>query len=188
MINNKYKDDYTKDLRLNAGGRIVDDICYVGDYYILPFNENTKKKTNVINIVCALFLLGIQVIEGLLNADSSRIFWIVFPYMFVFLPIFYMFVGAVNYMGSPIKMQKAHYETGLVRIRRSCIGAMILEGINVILDIVYIILHFNDISNAREFIYLLSQVLFLLVAFTYGKYYDRTYGSLVIKKSENKLE
>lgn len=184
MIKNKYKDDYTKSARLNIGGRIVDDICYVGDYYILPFDENTKKKTNRMNLIFSMLLLGVQVTEGLLNTDSSRTFWIVFPYMFVFLPVFYMLVGSISYMGSPMKMQKAHYETGLVRIRRSCIGAMVLEGISAVLDIVYMILHFDQMAKGKEFLYLFCHILFLVVAFFYGKYYDQTYGEIVIEKTQ----
>ena len=188
MIKNRYKDDYTKSARLNERGRIVDDICYVGDYYILPFDKEAKKKTNVVNLLTSVLLLSAQIIAGLLNADSSRTFWIVFPYMFVFLPIGYMFVGAVSYMGSPLKMQKAHYEMGLLRIRRSVLGAMVLEGINVILDMIYILIHFENVTIGKELVYLLCHIVFIGIAFLYGRYYTRTYGRLIIEKSQNKLE
>ena len=188
MIKNRYKDDYSKSARLNERGRIVDDICYVGDYYILPFDKETKKKTVIMNLLVSVLLLVIQFIAGLLNADSSRTFWIVFPYMFVFLPIGYLFVGAVSYAGSPLKMQKAHYEMGLVRMRRSVIGAMVLEGINAVLDIIYISLHFENMTIGKEVIYLLCHIVFIGIAFLYGKYYTKTYGRLIIEKSKQKLE
>ena len=188
MIKNRYKDDYSKSAQLNERGRIVDDICYVGDYYILPFDKETKKKTVIMNLLVSVLLLVIQFIAGLLNADSSRTFWIVFPYMFVFLPIGYLFVGAVSYAGSPLKMQKAHYEMGLLRMRRSVIGAMVLEGINAVLDIIYILLHFKNMTIGKEVIYLLCHIVFIGIAFLYGKYYTKTYGRLIIEKSKQKLE
>lgn len=188
MIQNKYKDDYTKSAKLNGRGRIVEDICYVGDYYILPFNENEKKKKSIVNLFAAVLLFGVQLMAGLVNADSSRTFWIVFPYMFVFLPIGYLFVGVVSDAGSPLKMQKAHYELGLLRIRRSVIGAMVLVGINAVLDIIYILIHIENVTMGKELLYLLCHIVFIGIAFLYGKYYSQTYGNLIIEKSQNKLE
>lgn len=188
MINNKYKDDYSWFAKLNGKGRVVDDICYTGDYYVLPFDKEQKKKTNRVNIGYTVVLIALQIAAGMLNQDSSRTFWIVYPYLFIFLPLAYMFVGAVSYYSDPLRMQKAQYETGLARIRRSCIGAMVLTGISAVLDVVYIILHHAEIHMGREILYLLCHILFLAVAFMFGKYYDKTYGGLTTEKSEHKLE
>ena len=46
----RFKDDYSWNARLNGKGRVVDDICYTGYYYILPFSEKEKKKTNWIKL------------------------------------------------------------------------------------------------------------------------------------------
>lgn len=188
MIKNKYKDDYSRFAKLNGKGRVVDDICYTGDYYVLPFDEEQKKKTNWVNIGYTVALIILQVVAGMLNQDSSRTFWIVYPYLFIFLPLAYMFIGAVSYYSDPLRMQKAQYETGLARIRRSCIGSMVLVGISAVLDIVYMILHHAAIRMGREMLYLFCHILFLAVAFMFGKYYDKTYGGLTTEKSEHKLE
>lgn len=188
MLKNKYKDDYSRFLRMNGKGRVVPDICYTGDYYILPFEESQKKKTAWVNLFFSVLLFAIQLFAGMLNQDSSRTFWIVYPYMFVFLPVAYMFLGAVTYFGVPHKMQKAHYETSLMRLRHSCVGAMILVGISGLLDIVYIIRNRGSIRMGMELCYLFLHVLFLLMAVLYGKYYDRTYGGIHLEKSKNLLE
>lgn len=185
MLKNKYKDDYSRFLRLNGKGRVVPDISYTGDYYILPFEEGQKKKTAWGNLFFSVLLFGIQLLAGMLNQDSSRTFWIVYPYMFVFLPVAYMFLGAVSYFSVPLKMQKAHYETSLARLRHSCVGAMVLVGISGVLDIAYIILNRADLRIGMELGYLFLHVLFLLVAVFYGKYYDRMYGGIHLEKSQN---
>ena len=46
-----------------------------------------------------------------------------------------------SYIGAPLQMHQAHYETGLLRMKRSCIGAMVLTGIRAVLDLVYMVLH-----------------------------------------------
>ena len=88
MIKNRFKDDYSWNARLNGKGRVVDDICYTGYYYILPFSEKEKKKTNWINMAFAAILLVLQVVAGMVNQDSSRTFWVLYPYLFTFLPVF----------------------------------------------------------------------------------------------------
>ncbi len=188
MLKNYYKDDYSQFTRLNGKGRVVDDICYIGDYYILPLDKEGKKKTNLVNIGFSVVLMLIQVAAGMVNQDSSRTFWIVYPYLFIFLPLAYQFIGAVSYWSDPLKMQKAQYETGLARMRRSCIGAMALTGISAVLDGIYMILHHAEIRMGRELLYLLCHILFLAAAFSYNRYYNKTYGGLRIEKSEHKEE
>ena len=87
MLKNSFKDDYSRFLRLNGKGRVVDDICYIGDYYILPLDERQKKKTNLVNIGFAAVFFLIQIAMGMVNQDSSRTFWIVYPYLFIFLTV-----------------------------------------------------------------------------------------------------
>ncbi len=188
MIKNYYKDDYSQFTRLNGKGRVVDDVCYIGDYYILPLDKESKKKTNRVNMCFAVLLMLIQIAAGMVNQDSSRTFWIVYPYLFIFLPLAYLFVGAVSYWSDPLKMQKAQYETGLARMRRSCIGAAVLTVISMALDVVYMFLHYAEIQMGRELLYLFCHILFLAAAFSYGRYYNKTYGGLRIEKSEHKAE
>lgn len=188
MIKNRFKDDYSQYARLNGKGRVVDDICYTGDYYALPFDSERKKRTNLVNMGAALAFLVIQTAAGMVNQDSSRTFWIVYPYLFVFLPVAYFLIGAVSYWGCPLRMQKAQYETGLARIRRSCAGAMVMAGICMALDLVYIFIHHGDVRMGREIVYLLCHGLLLAVGFLYGRYYDRIYCGLTIEPSANKAE
>jgi hypothetical protein len=188
MIKNNYKDDYSRFLRLNRKGKVVPDISYLGDYYVLPFDEKQKKRTGICNLLGAGLLLAIQIAAGLMNPDSSRTFWIVYPYLFTLLPLAYMIAGAVRYFEVPLRMQKAHYETSIARIKHSCIGTMVLAGISAVLDIVYMLVHRGDFHVGRELCYFGCQVVCLLAAAAYGRYYDRTYGGITIEKSQNLAE
>ena len=181
MLKNSFKDDYSRFLRLNGKGRVVDDICYIGDYYILPLDERQKKKTNLVNIGFAAVFFLIQIAMGMVNQDSSRTFWIVYPYLCIFLPV-------ASYWSDPLRMQKAQYETGIARMRRSCIGAAFLAVFSAVLDVIYMLQHLGSIRLGRELLYLLCHILFLAAAFLYGKYYNKAYGGLRIEKSEHKAE
>ena len=156
---------------------------YQGDFYVLPFDEQQKRRTGIFNVIWTIALWVIELGMGLLNPDSSRTAWIVFPYLFVILPLGYMLYGAVSYIGAPLRMHRAHYETGLLRMKRSCIGAMVLTGIGAVLDLVYMVLHRGEIRMGMECIYLICHFLFLAVAFFFGKYYDRNYSGILIENA-----
>ncbi len=174
--------------RLSGKGRVVDDACYSGDYYVLPFEGNEEEwkgwrmKTGMVNLAAAVFLLGIQVTAGMVNQDSSRTFWIVYPYLFLFPPLAYLFAGTAVYFVTPRRMQRVQYETGIARIRRSCRGAMALEALCAMLDVAYIFLYFGEIRLERELLYLFCHILFLAAAFCYVRYYNKTYGGLWMDK------
>ena len=188
MIKNRFKDDYSWSARLNGKGRVVDDICYTGTYYILPFTKEEKKKTNRSNMAFAFVLIVLQVAAGMVNQDSSRTIWVLYPYLFTFLPVFYFLVGAFSYWSDPLRMQQAQYETGLARMRRSCIGSMVMTVISIVLDVIYMIIHRGDMQTGREFLYVGILVLYVTAALMYGRYYDRTYAGLRTEQSQNKLE
>ncbi len=184
MLKNKYKDDYSRFERLNGKGRVVEDICYTGDYYLLPFEKQQKRKTNLANLGFTGLLWAVQIGAGMVNQDSSRTFWIVYPYLFLYLPLAYLFLGAATYLEVSLRMQRVQYETGVTRIRRSLKGAMALSGVCLVLGLVYLALHFGEIQVGRELIYLLCHCLFLAVAFLYARYYNRTYSGIAVEKGK----
>lgn len=172
MIKNKYKDDFE---RVGAG-----KYEYTGKFYRLPMNEKRKKQTGMINLAIVICFFVLEIVAGMLNPDSSRTGWIVFPYFFLFLPMAYMALGAFAYLTVPLKMQNSQYQNSLVRLRRSCIAILVLAGINILMDLIYIFIHFSDIQLYMEIMYLLCFVFMELTGFFYGKIYDRMYGGIVI--------
>lgn len=185
-MKNQYKDDYFFHPRLNDKGRIVDDICYAGDYYILPIDRKQKRKTAAINFGFAILLIALQILNGCLNQDSSRTAWIVFPYLMIYVPMAYFFMGACTYAQASVKMQKPHFERGMERMRRSCYGILLFTAISAVLDIVYMVLHGADMHAGREVAYFLLHVVIATVVLLFGRLYDRMYGSLYTEASDNK--
>lgn len=181
MIKNLYKDDYSFQQRITNKGRLVNDLHYIGDYYVLPFDKKEKRKTTLLNFVYIFFIISFMLIAGLLNADSSRTAWIVFPYIIQYLPIGYMIGGAITYITIPCRIQKIKYETSIERMRRSAIGILIFSIVNLILDTIFIFVHINNINLLKEIIYLFSFVMIIVIVFFYRKYYNRVYSNLSIE-------
>lgn len=185
MLKNRYRDDYTSTSYMDASGKVVKGTCYRGDMYVLPMDTKEKRRTGLVNLGFSLLFAVLFAAGGMVNQDSSHTFWIVFPYIFIFLPIGYFFLGAVSYFGTPVRMERAAYDGSLQRMKHSCLGAMVMTGISGVLDIVYLLLYHDSIQVHRECVYLLCHVLFLLAAVGYGRLYDRMYSGLTVEKSSH---
>lgn len=181
-MRNRFKDDYKETTRLDAKGRVVRNFDYVGRIYVLPFDEKKKRMTSRVNLAFVAGLTAIQVIAGLLNPDSSRTFWIVYPYLFIYLPLFYAFFGVYSYSEATTRMQSAQYQHGLVRIRRSLLAVMVLAAINALLDVIYMIIHRGEIRLGIELVYCLMFVLLIVGVVCYGRFYDRNFARITIEE------
>lgn len=181
-MRNKFKGDYRETTRLDANGRVVRDYDYVGRFYVLPFDEKTKRRTAWINLCYVLAITAVQVLAGLLNQDSSHTFWIVYPYLFLYLPLFYAFFGVHAYSEASLRMQSAQYEQGLVRIRKSLIAVLVLAAVNAVLDIVYIIIHRGEIRLGTEIAYCFTFLVQIAGVAAYGRFYDRNYGGITVEE------
>ena len=184
MIKNKYKNDYKVSPRMDYKGRIVDDYYYTGEYYCLSFDEKQKKRTRIYNMLFLIAFVTVWMIAGLINQDSSRTAWILFPYFFLLLPMIYFFNGAFGYWSVPLRMEKALYDTALGRMHRSGIGIIVMAIINIILDVIFIGLNIQTINIISELLYIGCLILVLLIGFIFAKFYDKTYANIVIEKVE----
>ena len=181
-MKNRFKDDYRETARLDSRGRAVRGYDYVGRIYVLPFDGKKKWRTVWITLLYALGLTAVQVAAGLLNPDSSHTFWIVYPYLFIYLPLFYAFFGVYAYAEATTRMQSVQYEHGLVRIRRSFVAVMVLAALNVVLDVAYMIVHRGEIRLGVELAYCLMFVLLIVGVICYGRFYDRNFGGIVVEE------
>ena len=137
-----------------------------------------------------LFLL-IFLGAGLINPDSSKTAWIVFPYFFLFLPIGFNLLGTFNLFGQKCRMEKAGYEESIIRLKKSSMAIMILAAVNIILDLIFSIL--GDIKNSFlificinhninfviEFSYIAILLLLIASVIAFGVKYDKMFGGVI---------
>ena len=155
---------------------------YTDECYCLPLDEAGKKKARLANVLFGLAMLLVTGAAGLINPDSSRTAWIVFPYVFLFLPCAYMLLGAHSFWGAKVRMPKPVYDVSIIRMQRSCWGIIILATVNTVLDVVYIVLHFGTLNRIKEFCYCGCMILVFIIGMAFGKYFDRTYTPVQVEK------
>ena len=154
------------------------------DFFILPYDEKKKRKGALINLCfCFIFLL-LQIAAGLINQSSSRTAWIFFPYIMIFLPIAYFFAGAYTFVAiksdvestqNSFSLSRKEWEKSLARCKHAGSALLVLSGINALLEIVFIVLHRNDIIT-RDIVYLGVLLCMAAMCALYGIFFDRNFS------------
>lgn len=183
MLEDRYKEQYRQNPHLNRKGRIVDDCTYEGDYYRLELQKEDRKKAVVLNIIVSIGMMVLFVLAGLVNNEGTRKVYIVLPYICIFMPLFYMFIGACSFAGVPERMQFAHYDRSLCRSRRSCIGAMVLAAIVFLLDLIYTIANHSTVVMGREILFLACMAGLLLAGIGYMGLYKKYFSKVTVEKA-----
>ena len=175
MLGNKYKDDYKKTTYFGQDGKLKETTYYEGKYFVLPYDEKVKKKNGITCLIFAVLFLIIFFAGGMINQDSSHTFWIVFPYLFIFLPAAYNLIGAISFLNLNIKMERAQYDGSIIRMKHSARGLLILGMLNIFLDCIYIFINRNTLNFLREFIYLLFIAFLCISVFMFGRLFDKMF-------------
>lgn len=67
MIKNPYQKDYQNELKQNRHGLLVTRTSYQGDFYVLPFDEQQKRRTGILNVIWTIALWVIELGMGLIT-------------------------------------------------------------------------------------------------------------------------
>ena len=144
--------------------------------YVLAMSDSRKKQSSCVNLAFVLGISVFQLLAGMVNQDSSRTGWIVFLYLFTYLPLIYAFFGVFTYWEAGTTMSCLQYQHGLMRIRKSLFAVLVMDVIGIAFEIIYM---------APELMYLLLHLPHIILVVVYGRYYDRTFASSVKEKNMN---
>ncbi|MDO4650876.1 MAG: hypothetical protein Q4B26_19745 [Eubacteriales bacterium] len=153
--------------------------------YVLQMDQGQKKKSARNNLLFVVGIAVLQIAAGFLNQPSSRTFYVVYPYLVVFLPLIYAFLGVSTYYGATTRMSSRQYREGIQRIRRSLIGIMVLKMIGLILDLIFFIRNIGEFASAgqtsMEIAYLMLHLPVIVLIVMYARYYDKTYTQIQVE-------
>lgn len=150
--------------------------------YVLDMTKKEKRRCALRHLLYTLCAMLIHVAIGMINQPSSRTAWVVYPYLIVFLPLAYAVMGAFTFRSAGCRMSSIQYHEGILRIRRSLLAVFILEVIGIVLEIVFIVLHFGQIPLLREVIYIAFHIPQLVLIVAYSRYYDQTFVRITEEK------
>lgn len=151
----------------------------IGNFYAFTGN---KKKKSIINFFFCFGMLVLQVVSGLINPPSSHSFLVYLPYVTVFLPFPFLLGASCRLFRQPVVLSRKQWEKSLGSLKHSDIGLIIVSGICLVCELVYIILHYQDLVTASslpvEFAFCCLQAVLLAAAILYGVFYDKNFSGL----------
>ncbi|MBE5843571.1 MAG: hypothetical protein E7302_05230 [Butyrivibrio sp.] len=184
ILHNPYKGDFDHAPEVDKKGRFRDRFFYVGDIYVLPYDETEKKKTYFPCILYGIGMFAATVLQGMVNQASSRTLWVVLPYIIQFLPVLFFLLGIVEYIGATPRMTKPQYDKGIGRMHFCAAALIVLTVISAVSDIVYLIIRRGQYDMTKEVIYLLLHIPVILVAFFFGRYYNKKFSGIAVESNK----
>ncbi|WP_026523395.1 MULTISPECIES: hypothetical protein [unclassified Butyrivibrio] len=183
ILRNPYKGDFDHAPELDKRGRFRDRFFYKGDIYLLPFDENVKRKTYLPCVLYGLGMFAAVILQGMVNQTSSHTLWVVVPYFFQFLPVLYYMVGILEYAWSTPRMTRPQYDKGIGRMHFCGIAVMVLAIISSLCELLYLIIRRGQYELRTELIYLALHIPVILIAVLFGRYYNRHFADITIEKN-----
>lgn len=153
--------------------------------YVLAMSDSRKKQSSCVNLAFVLGISAFQLLAGMVNQDSSRTGWVVFLYLFTYLPLIYAFFGVFTYWSAGTTMTCLQYQHGLMRVKKSLLAVLAMDVIGIAFELLYMVLHRNGLHLVPELVYVLLHLPHIALVVGYGRYYDRTFASKVKEKNMN---
>ena len=155
-----YVNDYDINTEIIRDGKKIKEkknITYHGTYYRIQMEEKKLKKAKWINVIYGLILFSLFAFLGLLNNEGSRIIYVVLPYVFLFLPIFYTNMGTIKLLNISGDMTTKEYNFTIIRMKKTTLSLLILSiacALGEILFMIRIYLLKWDFDNCRISIFI----------------------------------
>lgn len=136
----KYYKDYKPVTKVQTQGQLKQEVEYIGSYYYYKLTKEELKKKKIQygihELIIAMILLGV----GFLDNPGNRMFYVVLPYVGMFLPTAYSILGVILFIKSKNKMEYATFDKSRNRIYRSTIACIILGIMTIVGDFCFILL------------------------------------------------
>ena len=165
MSTKKYKDDYEMVVTQDEQGREKMKPVYRGDYFEVSLDEKglLQFRRSCFLLVAAIVVLHVS--SGFINNPGMYQFYISLPYVFVYLPLFYLAWGVMY-----LPIEKREYrrdEIGLSfnRMNTASKFLLILFGMGVLGEIIFLLFFSVQGNGALEYLYLSLEALATVAAY-----------------------
>jgi hypothetical protein len=173
----KYYKDYKLVKKTLPNGKTKEVAEYIGRYYICQLSETEIKRHKLYYFALTLCSSATVIGFGFLNNPGSRIAYVALPYVSLFLPMVYMIIGTIGFIGSGMKLEQAVYDKTKIRIRRSIIWQIALSFLSGIGNVVFTLLKGSADTLLKNWIFTGGMLLVFVINIVFLQLQKRvTYG------------
>jgi len=127
---------------------------YTGTYYKIDVLPDSLKRIKLWCAVMAGTIAVLFVLAGLTNAGSSRVMYVMLPYVAALLPIAFMLADVYRIARYQKPMTQKQYDQSVVQLKAVTIATLALIALSAIGHIVYLAFFCAPEGMVRELLYL----------------------------------
>ncbi len=154
----RYADDYKVVITEDEKGREKKAAVYQGEYYEIAVDEQSLSKFRQICLILGAMIIFAQVVSGFLANQGMYNFFVSLPYVFSFLPLYFLAAGILRLPAKKRKFRRDEIGLSFERMKTASTFLLILLGIGVVGEITYLV-WFMEGWNVLEYIFLLLGLL-----------------------------
>lgn len=188
MRKKEIKELYNLEYETSENGKLIEKAVYVGDYVSFGSKKYTKRKVTLRLLVGALILLGLTVLAGILNTGSGRFIFIGVPFVFVVLPIIYLFRGVFALMERPEPFTMVTYRNSIERTMNSYKGLFVLFVYIVLISTLYFLVKFQQFEWKKELLFVILNITALLFSCFQIQYISRVLKIMVFQEQTTNID
>jgi len=127
----KYNDCYVKNER--------GEYEYRGEYYVFDATRTALLRLKIAYAALSFAMMAIFVLIGLTDTPGGRVFYVLLPYVAIFLPLSIIIIDAAQLFFLPPEMTRKQYDTVVRQMRRSSIAQAALSSLAILGEVIFII-------------------------------------------------
>jgi len=135
----RYADDYETIIEKDERGREKKVAVYRGCYYVIDAEEKEINKFRRSSLILIVAIIILHIAGGFIDNPGMYAFYVALPYVSIFLPLYFMIAGGLRMPGENRKFRRDEIGLSFERIRKSNRFALILLGIVLVGEIVFLI-------------------------------------------------
>lgn len=139
----KYSEDYETVTTVDDNGNEKTSVEYRGQYFEINTNEEDLQSFKRNALLLVVVITALQVANGFFNNPGMYRFYVALPYVFAYLPIFYLALGILRAPSEKRRYRRDEIGHSFGRIKTWSQVLLILLGINALGEMIYL-LFFSD--------------------------------------------
>ena len=152
-MSKKYKDDFTFKKVQKEDGSIEEQVVYQGSLYLNDLSPVLKKHLTVSGFMISFLTMWMFFVSGFFDNGGSHCLYVMIPYICIFLPAVYFILSAFNVWQAPAQLTREQYDKSFGRMKRMPKIIIILSGLSVLCDILFMLLNRNSIFLENELLF-----------------------------------
>jgi hypothetical protein len=160
----KYREDYEIVYEDDGKGGEKKSARYIGNYFEVDINQSELVKFRRNSLILLALVIMLHIAGGFIGNRGMYAFYIVLPYVFTFLPLYFLTDGVLRLPKEKREFRRDEVELSFDRTKQASIYLLIILIMAAVGEIIFL-LFFTNVRNNLEFLFLSLESLAVVAAY-----------------------